>query len=101
MVHSVYMTYTGERCDVAIDDSFTSGNVTGDVINKDDSFEENGTSLFSSFVSNCRMINYKIRIRQDNRDDNDVGAIVSTRKNCNFFWFFLEFQQKVATKFFC
>jgi len=54
------MTYTGERCDVAIDDSFTSGNVTGDVINKDDSFEENGTSLFSSFVSNCRMINYKI-----------------------------------------
>jgi len=49
MVHSVYMTYTGERCDVAIDDSFTSGNVTGDVINKDDSFEENGTSLFSKF----------------------------------------------------
>jgi len=88
MVHSVYMTYTGERCDVAIDDSFTSGNVTGDVINKDDSFEENGTSLFSSFVSNCRMINYKIRIRQDNRDDNDVGAIVSTRKNCNFFLVF-------------
>jgi len=33
------MTCAGERCDVAID---VSNNVTGDAIDKDDSFDENG-----------------------------------------------------------
>ena len=41
-------TCTGERCDVAVDDSFASDNITGDVIDRDDNIEPNGNDSFFS-----------------------------------------------------
>jgi len=44
------MMCKGERCDVDIDDSFTSDDATSDVIDKDDSLEESGNiNLLSDF----------------------------------------------------
>jgi len=39
---NVCVTFSGERCDVAIDDSFAYDDDTGDVIDTDDNFEQNG-----------------------------------------------------------